>query len=195
MWKDYFGPKAKIFGIDINPRCKELEEENIKIIIGSQSDRKFLKEIKAIIPHVDILIDDGGHTMRQQIVTFEELFDHVKENGVYLCEDLHTSYHLSYGGGYRRRGTFIQKSKRFIDYLNAYHSREPFFKVNSFTRSVQSLHYYDSMLVIEKGKREKPFDESTGEPAFPIGSSSNVATFLIKMLTVVTGIFKLPGFR
>ena len=34
MWKSYFGDKAKIYGIDINPRCKELEEENIHIFIG-----------------------------------------------------------------------------------------------------------------------------------------------------------------
>ncbi len=195
MWKDYFGPKAKIYGIDINPKCKEFEEENIHILAGSQSDRKFLRQIKEIIPPVDILIDDGGHTMRQQSITFDELFDHVKENGVYLCEDLHTSYHLSYGGGYRRMGTFIQKSKRFIDYLHAYHSREPFFKVNSFTQSVKSLHYYDSMLVIEKRKREKPFDESTGKPSIPLESSNNVASYMLRVLTIITGILKLPGFR
>ena len=45
MWKDYFGDKAKIYGIDVNPNCKDLEEKNIKIFIGSQSDRKFLNEV------------------------------------------------------------------------------------------------------------------------------------------------------
>jgi cephalosporin hydroxylase len=74
MWKDYFGEQVQVYGIDINPRCKELEEENIKIFTGSQSDRNFLREVKEQIPKVDILIDDGGHTMRQQIVTFEEHF-------------------------------------------------------------------------------------------------------------------------
>jgi cephalosporin hydroxylase len=69
MWKNYFGDRAKIFGIDINPQCKEFEEENIKIFIGSQSDRNFLREVKAQIPPIDILIDDGGHTMVQQIVS------------------------------------------------------------------------------------------------------------------------------
>ena len=98
MWKDYFGDKAKIYGIDVNPRCKELEEENIKIFIGSQSDRKFLNEVKEAIPKVDILIDDGGHKMKQQIVTYEELFDHIKDDGVYLCEDVHTSYWFRWGG-------------------------------------------------------------------------------------------------
>ena len=64
MWKNYFGGKAKIYGIDVNPSCKELEEENIKIFIGSQSDRKFLRGVKESIPKVDILIDDGGHNRR-----------------------------------------------------------------------------------------------------------------------------------
>ena len=45
MWKNYFGDKAIIYGIDIDPRCKEFEEENIKILIGSQSDRNFLRTV------------------------------------------------------------------------------------------------------------------------------------------------------
>ena len=166
MWRDYFGPKAKIYGIDINPRCKELEEENTEIFIGSQSDRKFLASIKNKIPPIDILIDDGGHTMRQQIVSFEELFDHVKSDGIYLCEDLHTSYWLNFGGGYKRNGTFIEYSKNFIDYLNAYHSEQKKLKVSEFTKSVNSIHYYDSIIVIEKAKREKPHVEKTGNLVF-----------------------------
>ena len=101
MWKNYFGDKAKIIGVDINPLCKEFEEENIRIFIGSQSDLQFLRELIHTIPKIDILIDDGGHTMEQQIVTFEELFDHINPDGVYLCEDMHTSYWEEYGGGLR----------------------------------------------------------------------------------------------
>lgn len=163
MWKNYFGDRAKIYGIDVNPNCKNLEEENIEIFTGSQSDRNFLRKVKKEIPPIDILIDDGGHTMRQQIVSFEELFGHVKENGVYLCEDLHTSYWVEYGGGYKRNGTFIEYSKSFIDYIHAYHSEQETLKVDEFTRSVNSLHYYDSILVIEKGKRERPTDMKTGK--------------------------------
>jgi len=166
MWKNYFGKQAQIYGIDINPKCKSFEEENIKIFIGSQSDREFLTEVKTQIPPIDILIDDGGHTMRQQIVTFEELFPYIKEDGVYLCEDLHTSYWLEHGGGYKRRGTFIEYSKNFIDYLNAYHSQQKSLQVNSFTKSVDSIHYYDSIIVIEKRKREAPYAEQTGNPSF-----------------------------
>lgn len=163
MWKQYFGPKARIYGIDINPNCKEFEEENIEIFIGSQSDRKFLRSIKEKIPPIDVLIDDGGHTMRQQIVTFEELFSHVKESGIYLCEDLHSSYQIAYGGGHKRKNTFIEYSKNFIDYLHAYYSEQRSLKINSFTRSARAVHYYDSIIVIEKGKWSEPVRLQTGQ--------------------------------
>lgn len=176
MWKYYFGDKAKIYGMDINPDCKQVEEENIKIFIGSQSDRNFLRKIKNEIPQVDILIDDGGHTMLQQIVTFEELFDHVKPDGVYLCEDMHTAYWTRWGGGYKRKGTFVEYAKNFIDKLNAFHSREKSLQVDSFTRSANSLHFYDSILVIEKKPREAPYDRRTGK----IWLSSNDAAPVYK---------------
>ena len=166
MWSDYFGQGSKFFGIDIDPRCKEFENENTKIFIGSQSDRKFLNYVKDNIPPVDILIDDGGHYMNQQIILFEELFGYVKKNGVYLCEDTHSSYWLFFGGGYKRRGTFIEYSKNFIDMLNAFHSEQSKYKTNNFTKSVNSIHYYDSVLVIEKRKREKPKDVVSGIISF-----------------------------
>jgi SAM-dependent methyltransferase len=195
MWKEYFGPKAKIYGIDINPNCKEVEEDNIKIMIGSQSDRDFLKKVKAEIPPIDILIDDGGHTMLQQIVSFEELFDHVKPDGVYLCEDMHTSYWLGWGGGYKRRGTFIEYSKNFIDWLNAYNSRQKSLQVSTFTKSVNSLHYYDSMLVIEKRPTPKPTSSETGTATIPFERSTDNPGFSKKIkykFNRVLSWFKLP---
>lgn len=41
MWRKYFGPQAKIFGVDIDPVCKDFEEDGIKVIIGDQEDRTF----------------------------------------------------------------------------------------------------------------------------------------------------------
>lgn len=59
MWRHYFGRNAKIYGIDVNPRCKELEGDGVEIFIGSQSDRAFLRSVAARVPPIDILIDDG----------------------------------------------------------------------------------------------------------------------------------------
>jgi len=174
MWKNYFGSKAKIYGIDINPRCKQLEEEQIKIIIGDQEDRQFLRSVAKAIDRIDILIDDGGHKMQQQINTFEELFSYIDKNGIYLCEDLHTSYWPKYGGGYKKKGTFIEYSKNFIDYINAWHSKQlRNFNVSDFTKSVYSINYYSSILVIEKRPIQKPVAVETGISILPDFEPSN----------------------
>lgn len=198
MWKDYFGEQVTIYGVDINPECKKLEEDNIHIHIGSQSDRQFLRQLKKNIPPVDILIDDGGHTMRQQKVTYEELFDHVKEDGVYLCEDMHTSYWIEYGGGYRRQGTFVEYCKKLVDSLNAFHSRQGHFKPNHFTRSVDSLHFYDSVLVIEKKQRAAPIDLKSGQESYDSDYDSNGPAYKripLMIINKVLRFFRLPGFR
>ena len=163
MWRDYFGPDAKIYGVDNNPACAHLAEPGTEIFIGDQADRAFLRSLADKLPRIDILIDDGGHEMHQQIATFEELFPRIDASGVYLCEDLHTSYWKRFGGGYQHRGSFIEYSKRLIDQINAWHSEQPErLGVTAFTQSAHSLHFYDSMLVIEKKIIRRPFHQQTG---------------------------------
>ena len=165
MWREYFGEKAIIIGVDVNPECKKFEEGNTKIFIGSQDDRKFLESIKKEISYVDVLLDDGGHTMKQQTVTFDTLFDFVKDDGLYICEDLHTSYWNSYSGGYKRKSSFIEISKNFIDYLHGWHAmasdKNKMF--NHLTESMYGLHYYDSILVIEKRRLSAPRHTQKGD--------------------------------
>ena len=166
MWKHYFGPLATVYGVDVNPDCKRLEEDRVRILIGDQADRAFLRSLRDVVPRIDVLIDDGGHRMEQQIATFEELFAQVADDGVYLCEDLHTSYWHEFGGGLRRDGTFIEYSKRLVDQLNAWFTRDPDrFEVDDFTLTARSLHYYTSVLVIEKRRMELPREGASGVPA------------------------------
>ena len=168
MWKQYFGNQAQLFGVDINPDCRQLEEDQIKILIGDQVDRGFLESLKAKFPRIDVLIDDGSHTMKGQINTFEVLFPHISPTGVYICEDLHSSYWMDYGGGVRKAGTFIEYSKNFVDRIHAWHSEDQkMLSVTDFTQSVYALHYYDSMLVIEKRPIERPTHRMTGVPVVP----------------------------
>ena len=183
MWKEYFGSQAHIFGIDINPNCKGLEEERIQIYIGDQEDRKFLRSLREAIPRIDVLIDDGGHRMEQQIITFEELFSSITENGVYLCEDLQTSYSRHFGGRYKMKGTFIEYSKNFIDAINAWHSEQPRrLTVTDFTASAQSLHYYDGVLDIEKRPMGKPFSLETGTAHVPAPPQISIAKRILRRL-------------
>ncbi len=163
MWKEYFGPKLKYYGVDINPDNRSFEEENVTIFIGSQSDRSFLKDLTNRIPKLDILIDDGGHTMEQQIVTFEVMFDMVKPGGVYLCEDVHTSYWKLYHGKHKGSGTFIEYSKNFIDQIHAWFSEDKSsFKVDNLTRNIKAIHYYTNLVFIEKENMPEPFEVKKG---------------------------------
>jgi hypothetical protein len=169
MWRHYFGRGARIVGIDLDPRCRQFEGDAVSVMIGDQADRDFLSQVRARFPHVDIVIDDGGHTMAQQITSFEELYPHLQPHGVYLCEDLHTSYYPPYGGGYRRDGTFIQYATRLVDQLHAWYSTEPDrFRVDEITRSTHGLHFYDSVLVVEKRPITEPTASKTGKPSFPL---------------------------
>jgi len=121
MWKEYFGEGARIIGVDINPQCKIVEEKGIEVFIGDQADKRFLRRLVASIGPIQIVIDDGGHTMKQQIATFEEIYPSVSQPGIYLAEDLHASYWSKWGGGIRKKGSFIEYSKRLIDQLTAWH--------------------------------------------------------------------------
>ncbi len=167
MWKHYFGRKARIIGVDIDPRCKKLIEKQIEVYIGDQENRKFLKSLAKKVGPFDIVIDDGGHTMGQQITTFEEIFPNVKDNGVFLVEDLHTSYWKEYGGGYKKQNSFIEFAKNLIDQINAWHSLdENSFFVDKYTETIKGMHVYDSIIVFDKGILEKPHHEQIGIPSF-----------------------------
>ncbi len=162
MWKDYFGPESKIYGVDIDPGCARFEEEQVRIIIGDQADSGFLQHMAMDLPQIDVLIDDGGHTMLQQATTFEVLFPLISPDGVYLCEDLHTSYWSEYGGGYLRESSFVERAKALVDSLNAWHSRSESLTVSDFTKSTYGMHFYDSVVVIEKRPMHPPSTVITG---------------------------------
>jgi cephalosporin hydroxylase len=90
MWEEYF-PKASIYGLDINDMSR-FAHGRVKTIVGDQSKRHELQRAIDISGgDIDILIDDGGHTMEQQQVSLGYLFKFVKPGGYYILEDLHTS--------------------------------------------------------------------------------------------------------
>ncbi|WP_375476866.1 class I SAM-dependent methyltransferase [uncultured Jatrophihabitans sp.] len=167
MWKHYFGRRAQILGVDINERCRQFTEERIDVVIGDQEDRDFLQSIGRRLGHIDVLIEDGGHTAGQQIATFEELWPYISPGGVLLMEDLHTSYWDNYGGGYQRPGTFIEFAKNLIDQQHAWHSRErDRFDVDGYTKTIRGMHVYDSIIVFDKGALSRPTHRKTGTRSY-----------------------------
>jgi SAM-dependent methyltransferase len=151
MWKRYFGPHARIIGIDIRPEVKQFEEDQIEIRIGDQSDTSFLESVIREFGTPDVVLDDGSHVMDHLVKTFHYLYPRTAPDGVYLVEDLHTAYWDEFGGGVKRDGSFIELCKTLIDELNADWSRDVL-PPTDFTRSTLSMHFYDSMAVFERGR-------------------------------------------
>ena len=116
MWRDYFGPKARIIGIDLNPNAKKWEKEGFEIFIGSQSDERFWQEVVSKVGNVDVVVDDGGHTYEQQIITVECLLGAINDGGLILVEDTHTSYMSGFGP---KKFSYINYVKNKIDQINS----------------------------------------------------------------------------
>lgn len=161
-WKKYF-PHGNIYGIDIDPSCKRYEGDRVIVFIGSQEDEIFLKTLSEKIRSFDIIIDDGGHTMRQQLRSFRTLFPYLNYGGIYVIEDLHTSYWPKFGGRIKDENTFIEFLKTLIDRLNWWAIRSPRaepFRSNEdldyYEKNISSLHFYDSLCFIYKNPFEVP---------------------------------------
>jgi cephalosporin hydroxylase len=160
MWANYF-PKANIItGIDIDTECANLKygDPRINVVIGDQGDPAFWDKFLETNTKIDVFIDDGGHFMGQQILTFEKIFPILSIGGVFICEDCHTSYMNYNGGGLERKGSFIEYAKSYIDVIHwewkeqYTTSLEAKYKIG---KDLTSIHFYDSMVVFEKfGKKE-----------------------------------------
>jgi cephalosporin hydroxylase len=151
MWQRYFGPLAKIVGIDINPDSKQHESAGIYVRIGDQSEPKFLQSIIDEFGIPDVILDDGSHQMNHIIKTFDYFYPRMSKNGIYMVEDLHTAYWGEYGGGIEKPDTFINISKQLVDKLNADHTRGKI-APDEFTKNTFSICFYDSIVVFEKGQ-------------------------------------------
>lgn len=164
LWEKYFGRGLSMFSIDINPDCKKFESPTTKVFIGSQSDKNFLRLVAQQLPELDIIIDDGGHTMQQQLVSFHELFPKLKQGGVYLVEDTHTSYFEPYFGGLRKQGTFIEEAKALVDSLYNFHLKDKEkIRRDEITKDISCISFYDSIVAFEKLLRPKPFNTTVGK--------------------------------
>jgi hypothetical protein len=154
MWKDYFGPRCRVYGVDIEEACRRYEDGSTRIFVGDQGDREFWRRFRADVPRLDIVVDDGGHRSIQQAVTLEELLPHLRAGGVYVCEDIH--------GTVNRFGAYVAG---LVQAMNASDTCEHFdtserrsvCATSGFQALVDSIHCYPYALVVER--RPAPLPE------------------------------------
>ncbi len=146
MWTDYFGSKSFVVGMDIDKKCLNLAEPpQIEIFIADQSDESKLKELIEKYDKFDIIIDDGSHINSHQIKTFEYLFNYLNEGGIYLVEDVHTSYQRDFGGGYKNPNSFMEFSKNLLDGLHRQTDAS-----TKYMNTISDIHFCHGMVLFEK---------------------------------------------
>jgi hypothetical protein len=161
LWKNFLGEEALIYGIDINPACSKLNDIVGQVRIGSQSDIQFLDTIIREMNGIDIVLDDGSHHMRDVRTSFEYLFPKLRDGGIYIIEDLHTSFWKYYGGGFRSKDNFFRLVFEYIfDMHHWYHNKPQNHELIS--NSIRGIHIYDSMVIFEKGIPHKPCNSRIG---------------------------------
>ncbi|MFD2828764.1 class I SAM-dependent methyltransferase [Leeuwenhoekiella polynyae] len=152
MWKRYFR-HASIFGLDIYDKSN-LEEKRIKIYQGSQVDFVFLNRMLKEIGSLDIIIDDGSHLNEHVIETFNFLFEKLNPGGIYVIEDVQTSYWPKFGGCLDRNTsevTIMTYFKSLVDGLNYAEFIDPKSEPSYFDLNILSMHFYHNMIFIYKG--------------------------------------------
>ena len=142
MWRDFFGPQARIIGVDLNPEAKKWEEEGFEIFIGDQSSAEFWENTLNTIGKLDIVLDDGGHTYEQQIMTTESVIPFINDGGVIIIEDCHTSYMNKFGF---KKLSFINYAKYFIDNIN---KRYVEFNNKTSEKRVWSIQFFESIVAL-----------------------------------------------
>ena len=90
-WGEYF-PNATIVGIDINPDCVQFEHGNKKVRIGDSSDPAFIFDLINEFGRPLIFLDDGSHRWDHQIFQLQVVFPNLCPGGLYIMEDLDTSF-------------------------------------------------------------------------------------------------------
>mgnify|MGYP002813940897 CR=1 FL=1 len=97
MWTDYF-TNSIIHGADIEPSCRACESysDRINFHVIDQGNEAQLKTLGQFAPF-DLIVDDGNHWWREQILSFQTLFPFVRKGGIYIVEDACTSYWPEYG--------------------------------------------------------------------------------------------------
>ena len=152
VWKKYFGEKANIIGVDVDPYSK-YEEEQIKVYTGNVLDFKLWQEIVEKHGQPDIIIDDASHIQQEVIQAFSMLYPALKDDGVYIIEDTHTAYRGNFGGGITSPLNVVSIFGRLVNDVNNHFIEEAY---TSTLMDIKSMHFYNSMIVLEKEWTEKP---------------------------------------
>lgn len=156
MWREYF-PKSTVYGVDVEDKSG-CDGDGIKTFRGSQDDPDFLAEVMRQTGPPDIIIDDASHINPLTVKSFQILFPHLKDGGLYAIEDLQTSYWTDYWfvswlGSHDpdAKGTAMAMLKSLCDGLNYEEFLIEDYKPTYTDVQVKAVHFWHNLCIVEKG--------------------------------------------
>lgn len=152
MWKHYFR-RGLIYGMDIYPK-PGVAQSRVQVLQGDQGDERYLDSMAREVGPFDIVIDDGSHISRHIIASFNALFPHVKPGGIYVIEDLASSYWPDWGGDPDPSAQYrsMELIKTLLDGLHQSEQIRTGGDGPSTTDlTVTGVHVHHNLAIIEKG--------------------------------------------
>ena len=155
MWK-YFFPRAQVVGVDIRDKTF-VNEPRIRGFQGSQTDRELMERIVKRFGAPTIVVDDGSHQPPHVIESFQILFPMLVDGGIYVIEDIQTSYWPAWHGSMDLDdpNTSMAMVKRLLDGLNHEEFLDESYEPSYTDRHVVAVHCYHNLVVIEKGVNDE----------------------------------------
>jgi hypothetical protein len=163
-WQAFF-PFATIIGVDHLPR-ETVATWHTRFRRADQGSAEDLALLCADEGPFDVIIDDGSHLSQHQLFSFDHLFNALKDGGIYVIEDVHTSYWPSeaeVGGihwdgadiedpGFSRTcmGYFLELAKH-LNHAEFLRPREP-----SLAWRIDSISFEHNLITVRKGANDDP---------------------------------------
>jgi hypothetical protein len=122
LWSEYFGAQS-VEQVCVDIVEKELPD-SVTFVRLDQSDETQLKGFVTSHRTFDLIVDDGSHVPCHQLLSLQILWDALVPGGIYIIEDIETSY---WGNsrlyGYRFDANFYKSNtirvlKDFVEYVN-----------------------------------------------------------------------------
>lgn len=188
IWAKYFTNAKHVIGCDINEDCRDLvfSDPRISVIIGDINSEAVEDQVSNLAQGLDIIIDDSSHKSGDIIKSFSSYFKQLNPGGLYIIEDLHTSYWDGFGGGFNNPYSALAFLRRLTDIINFEHwgdhkprtkHLEPFeqhyginFDQFELCR-IHSIKFLNSLCIIENGAPE----ENKLGTRFVVGSEEHVS--------------------
>ncbi len=171
IWSKYFSNAKLILGCDINPKCAKLtyEKSRIHVLVGDANSDEVKSNVIELSKSFDIIIDDGSHHSSDIIKSFARYFPLLEDGGIYIVEDIHSSYWKEYEGGLFYPFSSVTFFKYLIDIINYEHwgiAKKTTDLLNELCKkysctidpidleSIHSITFFNSLCVIIKCKPE-----------------------------------------